>query len=138
MVGVVSGDNASATVAAPSGALLTQCDLYNEQLRIAPFAPGAATKSTTSLALTATTQAFDPAMSPSTGDLWVQGTKTFTPVVVQPGKTVTLHVVITPTAESGSVVSGVLYLDDSSAVTNDGLNPSGDLWGAIPYTYTVR
>jgi subtilase family protein len=137
-LGMVSGDNASATVTAPSGALLTQGDWDITPQRIGPFGAGAAAKSTTNLALTATTEAFDPAMAPSTGDLWVQGTKTFAPVVVQPGKTVTLHVVITPTAESGSEVSGVLYLDDSSAVTNDGINPSGDQLEAIPYTYTVR
>jgi hypothetical protein len=58
-------------------------------------------------------------------------------VIVAPGQTTTLYAVITPTAAAGSVVRGVLYLDDSSAVSNDGPSPSGDQLAAIPYTYRV-
>jgi hypothetical protein len=58
-------------------------------------------------------------------------------VIVQPGQTTTLYAVITPAATAGSVVRGVLYLDDSSALSNDGPSPSGDQLAAIPYAYRV-
>ncbi len=136
----VSGDDASATITAPAGTLLTQGDWDIDPQRIGPFGTGAAAPSTTSLTLTATTPAFDPALTSSTGDLWEQGAAAqaaFAPVIVQPGQTTTLYAVITPTATAGSVVRGVLYLDDSSAVSNDGPSPSGDQLAAIPYTYRV-
>jgi hypothetical protein len=134
----VSGDDASATITAPAGTLLTQGDWDIDPQQIGPFGAGGAARSTTTLTLTATTPAFDPALTSSTGDLWEQGAAAaFTPVIVQPGQTTTLYAVITPTARKGSVVRGVLYLDDSSAVTNDGPSPTGDQLAAIPYTYRV-
>ncbi len=134
----VSGDDASATITAPAGTLLTQGDWDIDPQQIGPFGPGGATPSTTTLTLTATTPAFDPALTSSTGDLWEQGSAAaFAPVIVQPGQTTTLYAVITPTAKEGSVVRGVLYLDDSSAVSNYGPSPSGDQLAAIPYAYRV-
>jgi hypothetical protein len=134
----VSGDDASATITAPAGTLLTQGDWDIDPQQIGPFGAGGATPSTTTLTLTATTLAFDPALSSSTGDLWEQGAEAaFAPVLVQPGQTTTLYAVITPTAKKGSVVRGVLYLDDSSALSNYGPSPSGDQLAAIPYTYRV-
>jgi hypothetical protein len=136
----VSGDNATATVSAPAGSQLTQGDWDIDPNRVGPFGQTGAAPSTTSLTLTATTRAFDPAMSPDTGDLWEQGASAqaaFKPVLVQPGQTTTLYVVITPSGKAGSVVTGTLYLDDSSAVTNDGVAPTGDQLAAIPYAYTI-
>jgi hypothetical protein len=134
----VSGDDASATITAPAGTFLTQGDWDIDPQQIGPFGASGAAPSTTTLTLTATTPAFDPALTSSTGDLWEQGAAAaFTPVIVQPGQTATLYAMITPTAAKGSVVRGVLYLDDSSAVTNDGPSPSGDQLAAIPYTYAV-
>jgi hypothetical protein len=136
----VSGDNATATVTAPAGSQLTQGDWDIDPDRVGPFGPSGTAPSTTSLTLTATTQAFDPAMSPNTGDLWEQGASAqaaFKPVLVQPGQTTTLYLVITPSGKAGSKVAGTLYLDDSSAVTNDGIAPTGDQLAAIPYAYTI-
>jgi len=136
----VSGDDASASISAAPGASLTQGDWDIVPQQVGPFGAAGAPKSTTSLALTATTLAFDPGLTTSTGDLWEQGTAAraaFAPVLVAPGTTVTLKATITPTASAGSVVRGVLYLDDSSAVTNDGPSPSGDQLEAIPYEYKV-
>ena len=112
----------------------------NSVTLIGPFGTTGAAPSRTTLTLTATTAAFDPALTSSTGDLWEQGATAqaaFTPVLVQPGQTTTLYAVITPTGKEGSVVRGVLYLDDSSALTNFGPSPSGDQLEAIPYTYSV-
>jgi hypothetical protein len=134
----VSGDDASATITAPAGSTLTQGDWDIDPQQIGPFGAAGAAPSTTTLTLTATTPAFDPALTSSTGDLWEQGAAaSFAPVIVQPGQTTTLYAVITPTAAKGSVVSGVLYLDDSSALSNYGPSPSGDQLAAIPYTYRV-
>jgi hypothetical protein len=134
----VSGDDASAAITAPAGTLLTQGDWDIDPQQVGPFGTGGAAPSTTTLTLTATTLAFDPALTSSTGDLWEQGAAAaFAPVIVQPGQTTTLYAVITPNAAKGSVIRGVLYLDDSSAVTNDGPSPSGDQLAAIPYTYRV-
>ena len=58
-------------------------------------------------------------------------------MLVAPGKTAVIPVVITPAAAVGSVVRGVLYLDDPSVLSNAGPSPSGDQLAAIPYRYRV-
>jgi hypothetical protein len=136
----INGNSASATITAQPGALLTQGDWDIDPQQIGPFGPGGAAPSTTTLTLTATTEAFDPDLTSSTGDLWQQGgaaQAAFTPAIVQPGQTTTLFAVITPLAIRGSVVRGVLYLDDSSALSNRGPSPSGNQLQAIPYEYKV-
>jgi hypothetical protein len=102
----------------------------------------------TTTAMTATTAAFDPAVTSATGDLWLESldpTAGFAPVVVDPGQSVTITVTITPTATAGTTVSGTLYLDDASIlsgeVTDQGLSgnhfPQGSDVAAFPYQYTV-
>jgi len=89
------------------------------------------------LALTVTTLAFDPALTASTGDPRKQGgaaQASFRPVAVAPGQTTTTDAVLTP-ASRGSVVRGVLYLDDATALSSNGPSPSGDRLVAIPYRY---
>jgi hypothetical protein len=100
------------------------------------FGPAPAPKSTVDLTMTATTKAFDTdARSPS-GDLWRQADG-FAPVVVQPGQTTTLYLTIIPSAPSGTLVTGTLYLDDSTSFGQIGLSPTGDQLAALPYQYTV-
>ena len=101
----------------------------------------------TSTSMTATTAAFDPAVSSATGDLWMQSvepTAAFTPVVVNPGQTVTITVTITPTGTAGTTVRGTLYLDDASivsgVVTENALTgnfPQGSDVAGFPYQYTI-
>ena len=38
---------------------------------------------------------------------------------------------------AGTPVAGVLYLDDSSSLSNNGYTPTGDELAAFPYRYTV-
>ena len=67
----------------------------------------------------ATTEAFDPAVTSITGDLWqasLGGPISVTPVIVPPGRTATIPVIVAPTGTAGTTVSGVLYLDDDSLV----------------------
>jgi hypothetical protein len=37
----------------------------------------------------------------------------------------------------GSVVGGVLYLDDVTALSNDGPSPFGGQLAAVPYAYRI-
>jgi hypothetical protein len=92
--------------------------------------------------MTATTAAFDPAVSsPETGDLWqlaIGGPFTITPVVVEPGQSATIPVLIAPTGHPGTTVSGVLYLDDDSLALFGGLVPNANTVAAIPYSYQIK
>ena len=95
--------------------------------------------------MTATTAAFDPAVTAPTGDLWLGSTDpdaTFAPYVVQPGQSVTIPVTITPSGKAGTVVSGTLYVDDSSMFSyaplgGQGGAPMGSDVAAFPYSYTI-
>lgn len=104
---------------------------------------------TVSTSMTATTAAFDPAVSSPTGDIWktaVDPTAGGTPYLVEPGHTVTIPVTITPQGPAGTTVSGTLYVDDYSAINQQAAEslsnagvivPSGSELAALPYTYTV-
>jgi len=109
---------------------------------VGPFgSSGAASSEPVDTTLTATTEAFDPAISSGTGDLWqtaVGGGLTVTPVVVEPGQSATIPVTIAPSGTAGTVVSGVLYLDDDSLWSLYG-GPAidADTVAAIPYSYRI-
>jgi hypothetical protein len=140
LAAALDGDDASATLTAAAGTSLTQGNWAVTPQQIGPFGSAAAASSTTTLSLVATTPAFDPALTSATGDLWEQGATAlaaFNPVLVKPGQTVTLVATITPAGSPGQVISGVLYLDDYSALSNNGPSPSGDQLAALPYTYTI-
>jgi len=111
---------------------------------IGPFGPGGAPAGTVSSTMTATTKAFDPAVTTAGGDIWlaaVEGLSTFSsfsPVVINPGQTAVINVTITPSGSSGTVVSGHLYVDDYVASVPPFGQTSGDELAAIPYTYTIK
>ena len=108
---------------------------------VGAFATTGATPEVVDTSLTATTQAFDPAVSSGTGDLWqaaLGAPLTVSPVVVPPGHSATIPVTITPTGTPGSRVSGVLYLDDDSLYSlYGGLSPDANTVAAIPYSYRI-
>ncbi len=59
--------------------------------------------------------------------------------MVGPGQTGTIPVTITPSAPSGTQVSGTLYIDDASQLGFQGyLGYEGNDVAAIPYSYTVK
>jgi hypothetical protein len=102
-----------------------------------PIGPFASPNSgTVNFAAVAHTQGFDPAVTSSTGDHWLLSTQpkppAFTPVTIDPAGHGTITVTITPQAAKGTVVSGFLYVDDTTVSNN-----AGDELMAIPYTYTV-
>ena len=85
--------------------------------------------------MVARTQPFDPTVTTPTGDPWlaaIEHNPSFTPLTLQPGRSGTITVTITPTAPKGTRVNGVLYVDDFTEFNN-----AGDELKAIPYTYTV-
>lgn len=91
-----------------------------------------------SLTMSATARKFDSTiLSTSTGDFWeslVTGSVGWAPLVLQPGKSVTLKLTIKPSGKKGSVVRGTLFVDTA---TDGYLNLSGSEVAAIGYTYTI-
>jgi hypothetical protein len=85
----------------------------------------------------------DSAVTSATGDAWrraIDPTATAQPVIVPAGAAATISVVITPSAPSGAVVSGDLFVDDTTVISPFGtpVGPTGDELAAVPYRYTVN
>ncbi len=138
--GVQSGDSASLTLTEPEvspGLWLINPD------EIGPYPATGAPTATATASLNAVTQAFDPAVTSSTGDFWsyINGLSgSFAPTYVPAGGSATITVSITPTAAVGSEVSGTLYVSDftlgSFFFDGPALGDADDLAG-IPYSYQV-
>ena len=136
------GSPVSAAYTAPGGDVTsglwlpgpTECGPY----------PTAAKPAEATDTVTATSLAFDRAMTVQTGDLQQLANgagayaKVNTDIVeVKPGASATVDVVIRPSGTAGAVVSGTLYLDDVAT----SLPPDGDATAsevsALPYSYTI-
>jgi hypothetical protein len=108
--------------------------------QIGPFTDAGAPSGTSVIVGTAVTQAFDPAVTSSTGDPFLNAVDPTaglgTPKVIPPGGTATVTVTITPKGAKGTVVSGVLNLV-TSPFTPVPFNATGDVIATIPYTYTI-
>ena len=108
--------------------------------QIGPFSDAGAPKGTSSIAATAVTQPFDPAVTSSTGDPYLNAVAPQpglgTPALIAPGATGTVTVTVTPTGAKGTVVSGVLNLV-TSPFTPVPFNATGDVIAQVPYTYTI-
>lgn len=109
---------------------------------IGPFPASGAPAGLTAVGMQAQTQAFDPAVTSPTGDFWLQAldgaNHLIAPVDLQPGQSTTVNVTITPSAPSGTVVSGVLYVDSALAFVVPYNVPGGNELIALPYQYTVK
>jgi hypothetical protein len=82
---------------------------------VGPFGPSGAPAAVVSATLNAVTQAFDPAVTSSTGDTWSAAnglSSTFDPVYLNPGQSATITVTVTPTSSVGSKLSSTLYVSD--------------------------
>ena len=104
-----------------------------------PYPANGATPVAASASLSAVTEAFDPAVTSNTDDLWQLGLASSNFLYLLPGQSGTIQVQLSPTASPGTVVSGTLYVDDvtlAAFVPSNAL-PSGDELAAIPYEYTV-
>jgi hypothetical protein len=140
--GGIHGDNASVTLNEPE---ITPGLWLINPAEIGPFGAGGAPSVTASANLNVQTQAFDPWVTSSTGDMWSafngllnQSPLDFSPLYLAPGASGTITVSVTPTANPGTHVSGTLFVDDYTLGTAflNGLYESDEL-AAIPYSYTV-
>jgi len=109
---------------------------YADPALIGPFGPVGAPTTPVATGAFALIQAFDSAVSATSGDLWADltlGTKTFNPLVLASGETGTINVTITPNPSLvGQTVTGYVYVDT--------FNPNvstGDEVVRMPYSYTV-
>ena len=116
---------------------------YINPSEVGPYS-GEAPAVTASASLSIATQAFDPTVDPSTGDLWLANnglSSTFDPVYLNPGESATIPLTITPSASPGTHVTGFINLDDAFQV-NFGIGgqafASGDELASFPFSYTVK
>jgi hypothetical protein len=141
--GIQSGDSASVTFSDPE----VSPGLWSlNPSEIGPYdtTTGAPTVSA-SASFSAVTEAFDPAVTSSTADLWqvLEGVSSSTPapVYIPAGGSATITVQITPNGASGSTQAGTLYVDDLTIAGFFGLgfgDPNADEIAAIPYSYTIK
>ena len=96
---------------------------------------------TVTTAMSAITQRFDTSANPATGDFWrfavasLAASASYNLFVVNPGQARTINLTVTPSAPSGTVVRGMLYVDDFA----DSLQfLSGSQLVALPYAYRVK
>ncbi|HLY82334.1 MAG TPA: hypothetical protein VKQ71_05075, partial [Acidimicrobiales bacterium] len=126
---VTHGDNAIVTYSAPDiAASLWSCPPTE-------IGPGPSVATVFSCGAAATTKTFDLAVDSSTGNIWsaLEGlTATYNPLLLQPGQSRDITVTITPTAPTGTVVSGFLAVESFNFNTI-----SSDQFAMIPYRYTV-
>jgi hypothetical protein len=102
---------------------------------VGPFGDAPAPAVPVSVAAVASTSAFDPAVTASSGDAWLRSVNpsaAYMPLTLAPGASGTITVTFTPNASAGTVVRGTLELD-----TFDPLTSMGDEVVSIPYAYTV-
>ncbi|MGH9476438.1 MAG: S8 family serine peptidase [Terriglobales bacterium] len=109
---------------------------------IGPFPASGVPAGEVVVGMLASTKAFDPAMSSPTGDFWLQAltgaNSLAAPVDLQPGQSTTINVTITPSAPSGTVVKGILYVDSALAYVVPYNVPGGNELIALRYEYTVQ
>jgi hypothetical protein len=129
-LGVPSGDNSVAVAMAP------ELSPGQEWVAPEPTCPcAAAVTGRTNMVAIAMANAFDGAISSSTGDAWalaVNASAPYKPLTLAPGQSGTITLTITPNAPKGTVVSGFIAVDTFNSATT-----SGDELINIPYSYTV-
>jgi hypothetical protein len=135
-----TGDNAAGSFT-PSGGAVEPGVWSATPGEMGPYPPGGATPGTVNMSMSATMKEFDPAVTSSTDDLWIEAlnpSEPFSPLVINPGQTATINVTITPSGAAGTVVRGHLYVDDYVASIPPYDETTGDQLAALPYTYTIK
>jgi len=107
---------------------------------VGPFGAGGAPRTTVSATMSAVTQQFDTTANPASGDFWRFAVSSLAPhasynlFVVNPGQTRTISLTVTPSGTAGTVVRGILYIDDFA---DSPQFLSGSQLAALPYAYAV-
>jgi len=100
-----------------------------------PFPPTGVGTATVNLAALAMTNPFDTAVTPDSGDLWLESinpSAPLAPLTLAPGQTGTITLTITPSAPKGTVVHGFVAVDAFNFFSF-----GGDELINVPYTYQV-
>jgi hypothetical protein len=139
-----SGTGNPASAAYPSSGLPTQVTAglwYAMPSEVGPYPAGSAPATSVTAAMSVVTEQFDTAATPSTGDFWRFGvaplaaSASYHLFVVNPGQTRTISLSIIPTAPRGTVVRGLLYIDDFAESLRF---ISGSQLVTLHYAYRVR
>jgi hypothetical protein len=108
--------------------------------QVGPYAADGTASTTVTSSMTAVTQEFDTSASPANGDFWrfavssLAGQASYNLFIVNPGQTRTIDLTVKPSAPPGTVIRGMLYIDDFV----DSLQfLSGSQLVALPYAYKV-
>jgi hypothetical protein len=142
LVGAPGASNTATGHYAPTGGIVQNGVWFGLPSELGPYA-GPAAAGLVNMTLTATTKAFDPAVTTDGGDLWTSAfdlsvLNTFNPIIINPGQTAVINVTITPSGPSGTVVSGNLYINDFIGGVPPYGETAGDELAALPYTYTIQ
>jgi hypothetical protein len=114
---------------------------YAVPSEVGPYPAGSAPATTVTAAMSAVTVQFDTAAKPATGDFWRFGvaplaaSASYRLFVIKPGQTRSIALTITPTAPRGTVVRGLLYIDDFAESLNF---ISGSQLVTLHYAYRVK
>jgi hypothetical protein len=130
VLGNSSADRSAASLSAPE---VAPGFFFASPQATGPFASG--TTGTVNLTAVAKTNPFDPAVTSTTGDVWVLSVKAgapYSPITIKPGGKGTITLTITPSAPKGTVIHGFVSID-----TIDLATASGDEMVNIPYSYKV-
>jgi hypothetical protein len=129
---------------APPGGVVGNGLWYAFPSECGPYPTGAPAGSVAAT-MTVITKPFDSAMTSPTGDLMQAAINpaalgSLQPVLIDPGKSATIDVTITPSGVSGTVVSGTLYVDTIATGTPTPVFAqfAGDQMAGLPYTYTIK
>lgn len=110
------------------------------QSEVGPYGAVGAPQAQANASMSVTTRAFDRQVSSPTGDLWlasIDPSTTLAPVVVAPGNTASIPVVIHSAGRAGTFVHGTVFIDSLAAQTPLGEVPNGNQVAAVPFNYTV-
>ncbi len=136
--GPLCSDSSSASYT-PSGGTVTSGVWYALPAECGPY-PAPAPAGTAVMNATVTAKAFDPAVTSSTGDIWLAATNpsaSFSPIVINPGQSAVIDVTITPSGAAGTQVTGTLYVDDFISDVPPYGQIAGDELIGLPYSYTI-
>jgi Subtilase family len=128
----------------PSGGTVTSGLWAPAPTECGPYGAKGADSASANDTLTATTAAFDPAVTVATGDFEqlarsasAGNTGLQKAVELQPGKSVTVNVTFKAAGPVGSVDNGALYLDSLQSGVPAYGQLAADEVAALPYSYTV-
>jgi hypothetical protein len=138
-----SSSGLEATATFPIGRLktpVTQGLWFAMPSQVGPFPARGAASTLVGMSMRARTREFDTTASSPVGDFWqfavqpLAASASYNLFTINPGQTRTIKLTLQPTGKPGTVVRGMVYIDDFV----DSLQfLSGGTMMALPYAYTI-